>query len=467
MRPFKLICYILAGLLLCSAVSAQYADSMWSQTYWNGWFDSLNCVQETSDRGFIMTGVSWAEGESQTDIKLVKADSLGIEDWSILIGDEAQYECGFHVLQTHDGGYLISARSDLTGSPGGGGIWIVRTDAVGDTLWTLPWCPDDRGGFPIYACHTAGGNYAITGVINLATGNTNEAFILVVDDDGVIVDAETYGAWSWQSGDFVEQLADSGFMVAGRYDYPYATGYDWWAMRTDKDLVPVWDSTYALSGYHDGLEAACLAPDGLVMVGGNRGVGHAMKVDFNGNTVWSKVVSVTPYDESYNTVCLAGDGGYMVGGYRGGAGMGWDFTFTKLDAELDAIWSYAVGGAQADVGQSIVRTYDGGFAQAGPTNSGVTGEAFWLVKIGSCCNGRVGDVNGSGDDEPTIGDVSVLIDAMFVSVDPSMLPCYPEADINQSGGSEPLWADITIGDLSMLIDYLFVSIGSFDLGECM
>jgi serine protease AprX len=75
--------------------------------------------------------------------------------------------------------------------------------------------------------------------------------------------------------------------------------------------------------------------------------------------------------------------------------------------------------------------------------------AFW------CCTGKVGNVNGTASDQPTIGDVSNLIDILFIR----MLPpaCMGEADINQSGGEFPQQTDITIGDISVLIDYLFIS----------
>jgi len=75
----------------------------------------------------------------------------------------------------------------------------------------------------------------------------------------------------------------------------------------------------------------------------------------------------------------------------------------------------------------------------------------------TCCVGRVGDANGAGGDEPTISDISVMIDAKFISGDPSVIACLPEADVNQSGGANPTPDDITISDISTLIDYLFIT----------
>jgi len=75
-----------------------------------------------------------------------------------------------------------------------------------------------------------------------------------------------------------------------------------------------------------------------------------------------------------------------------------------------------------------------------------------------CCRGRVGDANNSGDDEPTISDISTLIDAKFITgTCEGIIECLTEADINQSGGLSASCDDITISDISTLIDYLFIT----------
>ncbi len=84
-----------------------------------------------------------------------------------------------------------------------------------------------------------------------------------------------------------------------------------------------------------------------------------------------------------------------------------------------------------------------------------------------CCADRVGDANGLGGDEPTIGDVSTMIDALFIGGDPVVIACLTEADVNQSGGTDPQPDDITIGDISTLIDYLFITGSSLGLPDCL
>jgi hypothetical protein len=105
------------------------------------------------------------------------------------------------------------------------------------------------------------------------------------------------------------------------------------------------------------------------------------------------------------------------------------------------------------------------------SNGSGTGEGWYiddLTVVGElCCSGRSGDANGASGDEPTIGDVSTLIDVLFIGNDWGAIPCVAEADVNQSGGVYPTPADVTIGDVSYLIDYLFITGESLGLPDCL
>jgi len=72
-----------------------------------------------------------------------------------------------------------------------------------------------------------------------------------------------------------------------------------------------------------------------------------------------------------------------------------------------------------------------------------------------CCEGTVGNVDGLNGDEPTLADISALIDFLYISYTPPA--CMAEADANRSGGASPHRLDITIGDVATLIDHLYIS----------
>ena len=82
---------------------------------------------------------------------------------------------------------------------------------------------------------------------------------------------------------------------------------------------------------------------------------------------------------------------------------------------------------------------------------------FTMEIAPSCCNGKVGDANQDGQPEPTINDISVIIDMLYITNTP--LTCLEAADVNHSGGLHPTAEDITIGDISVLIDHLYINQG--------
>jgi hypothetical protein len=77
-----------------------------------------------------------------------------------------------------------------------------------------------------------------------------------------------------------------------------------------------------------------------------------------------------------------------------------------------------------------------------------------FVDVTSCCQGHVGDINGVGGDIPTIGDIALLIDHMFISY--TVPECLAEADVNQSGGVNPQPDDISLVDIVLIINYLYI-----------
>jgi len=60
----------------------------------------------------------------------------------------------------------------------------------------------------------------------------------------------------------------------------------------------------------------------------------------------------------------------------------------------------------------------------------------------------------------------VMIDALFISQDPTVIYCLAEADANQSGGALPDSGDISISDIGILIDYMLITGPSLGLPDC-
>jgi len=129
------------------------------------------------------------------------------------------------------------------------------------------------------------------------------------------------------------------------------------------------------------------------------------------------------------------------------------------------------GGSASSTTYSVSVTIGQAVIGDGTNGSTSVSLGYWSgigPTIGGCCAGRVGDANDLGGDDPTLGDVATMIDAKYIDYAcAGNIPCLQEADINQSGGSNPTCDDITLGDIMTLIDYLFITGSSLGLPNCL
>ena len=62
-------------------------DSTWTQTYGGSDFDYGSSVQLTSDDGYIITGSTESYGNGAADVWLIKTDANGDTSWTQTLGD--------------------------------------------------------------------------------------------------------------------------------------------------------------------------------------------------------------------------------------------------------------------------------------------------------------------------------------------------------------------------------------------
>ena len=111
-----------------------FGDTLWYRTFGGSDRESGNMIKNTSDGGFIVIGETNSYGNGDFDYWLLKFDSNGDTVWTKCFGSSGE-ERGIAVCQTPDEGYMLVGRSNFYGR-GGDELWIVRTNSLGDTLWT-------------------------------------------------------------------------------------------------------------------------------------------------------------------------------------------------------------------------------------------------------------------------------------------------------------------------------------------
>ena len=130
----KKACLIsLATVLLVSLISmscgpaATPPATAWTKTFGGSDYDWGYSVQQTSDGGYVIAGGTQSYGAGSTDVWLIKTDSSGNVAWNKTFGS-SDYDRGWSVQQTSEGGYIIAGWTQSYGA-GNLDVWLIKVTA--------------------------------------------------------------------------------------------------------------------------------------------------------------------------------------------------------------------------------------------------------------------------------------------------------------------------------------------------
>ncbi len=381
---------LLAATLLVLVLATPLAAQVRFQRTYNRVYDDYGySVAQTADGGYIITG-NTGTGGGDTDVWLIKTDASGNTMWTRTYGGP-DADKGQSVAQTPDGGYIIAGETESFG-PGGCCVWLIKTDASGDTMWTRTYGGGDWDEGSSVAL-TADGGYIITGTTRSFGPGWFDVYLIKTDASGDTMWTRAYGGPDADKGQSVAQTADGGYVIAGYTECFGAGGYDAWLIKTDASGDTIWTHTYGEMCHDFGYSVALTADSGYVVAGHTQTSGQGrvgfwlIKTDASGDTIWTRTYG-GPDDEGAQSVAQTADGGYVIAGYTWSFGAGdRDVWVVKTDASGDTVWTRTYGGTDGDYGRSVAQTADGGYVITGNTASfGAGGIDVYLIKT---------DANGS------------------------------------------------------------------------
>lgn len=231
-------------------------NEQWSRTFGGTKVDLMDrgSARQTSDGGYIITGYTYSYGAGDADVWLIKTDSNGIEQWNKTFGaDGCEYAAS--VQQTADGGYIVTGRTTSFGAAEAD-AWLIRTDSNGIEQWnrTFGGANYDYG----YSVQqTADGGYVIAG----STNGRQDVWLIKTDSNGTEEWNTIFGGPAKaDEGYSVQQTTDGGYILAGYTEsYGTAGSADVWFIRTDSNGIEQWNVTAGGTGLEKGYSGP---PDG-------------------------------------------------------------------------------------------------------------------------------------------------------------------------------------------------------------
>ncbi|MBU0518534.1 T9SS type A sorting domain-containing protein, partial [bacterium] len=235
-----------------------------------------------------------------------------------------------------DGGYILGGSTTSYGA-GGYDMYLIKTDAAGDVVWTQTY-----GGTSTDVCYsldqTIDGGYILGGYTTSFGAGWTDMYVLKIDALGAVEWERTYGGVSSEHCYSVKEVwMDYGYVLAGE-TMSYGAGInDFYVIRTD-----------AL-----------------------------------GDTAWARTFG-GPFNDICRSVDVTTDAGFAAAGWTNSFGAGLDdFYLVKIDHSCDMEWDMTFGGPEMDECYAILQTEDDGFLLGGITESYGAGEKdVYIIRLG-------------------------------------------------------------------------------------
>ncbi len=320
----------------------------WSKTFGGSQSDVGNSVVQTADGGFVMAGTSNSSdgipaiNNGDCDVWIMKVNSTGTLQWSQVYGG-----CGFDdatsISNTTDGGFIVSGvttsptNNIISENAGKKDAIILKLNGQGNLVWSRTF-GGSQNDLASSIKQTSDGGYVFAGStwsndIDIANnGGFSDMWLVKLLANGNIQWSKTFGGAGEEHANSMDLTSDGGYLLAGASTYLTQSGTDNSVYHVDFAVTKVnsagslvWSNMYGGSKYeqaYGAIEAStgeyiisgyCNSTDGNVSSNYGFKDFWVLSLNDSGNMNWSKNYGGSQNDFS-TAVTETQDGGLVFAG---------------------------------------------------------------------------------------------------------------------------------------------------------
>ncbi len=310
---------------ICLIKTNQSGDTLWTKLIAGmGWSYGFS-IKQTSDKGFIIVGhtsksIDWGV---YTDLFMAKISEKGEIIWTKYFGGSAKD--GAKSLEIMDDqGFIVLGSANSNGFDGYN-PYLIRTNTIGDTIWTktLSSCVIGASG-PDDFHTTSDGGYIIAGTtFGWNEGEWGHVYVIKLDSNGDKTWSKVYNNYNDMSDVRIKESRDGGYVIAApNYIHPPEGGSTVGILLTKIDLSGnvLWDKAFIGGGYAYGNSVENTVDGGTIVAGKtndslHNGCIYLVKSNSTGDTQWTKLHSIAPGNGNI-IVKQTSDKGYIITGQQ-------------------------------------------------------------------------------------------------------------------------------------------------------
>jgi hypothetical protein len=333
-------CFLTAILPVASVAIVTF-----EKTFGGASDDKGRAVLQTPDKGYLIAGHTKSFGAGAYDVYLIRTDSLGNALWTKTFGDSLDDNC-YSVLQTSDKGYILAGVTYSYGA-GQSDVYVTKTDSLGNSVWERT-CGGTSYDDAYSAHEVEGGNYLIGGYTHsFGHGGTYDGYLIKMSPVGETLWTRACGSFGSEYGYSVDQTPGGEYVIAGSYS---GGATDVWLMETSSSGDSLWVRWYGSNTVDVGRSVICTADGGFVIAGytalslSDPGDTYVIRTTSTGDSVWACAYGGSGDDGAWQVIEVPG--GYTITGLTSSAGAGgYDLLLLKINTNGGLTWSRTMAGA--------------------------------------------------------------------------------------------------------------------------